>query len=313
MTVALRVERPGVFTTLQDLGRPHHRSSGVSVGGAMDRFALVVANRLVGNQPGAGCLEILLRGLAVIAETGCLVAITGGDLEPRINGQEVPGWTSIYLAKGDRLTFGSRRNGARAYLAVAGGLGGERWLGSVSTNLLIGRGGIGGRSLKVGDELSLVSEPARKLAAGRHLPKTSFPAYSASNSAELAAVPGPQLHRVAPASRKLFFDQEYEVSPDSDRMGYRLAGEKLEIEGPELLSFGLTFGCVQVPWNGQPILLMADHQTAGGYPVIAGVVRADLPVAAQLLPGDKLRFRRTTLDAAQKRWRELMNAVQALS
>lgn len=302
-----------MFTTLQDLGRPHHRSSGVSVGGAMDRFALVVANRLVGNDAGAGCLEIVLRGLALIAETGCLAAITGGDLEPRVNGQEVPGWTSIYLAKGDRLTFGSRRSGARAYLAVAGGLDGERWLGSVSTYLLIGRGGIRGRVLRAGDELSLAAEPTRKLAVGRHLPKTSRPAYSASNSPELAAVPGPQLHLLPPASRRIFFQQEYEVSPDSDRMGYRLAGEMLEIEGPELLSFGLTFGNVQVPGSGQPILLMADCQTAGGYPVIAGVVRADLPIAAQLLPGDKLRFRRTSVEAGQRRWRELMSAVRALN
>ena len=312
MTVAFTVEKPGVFTTLQDLGRPHHRSSGVSVGGAMDRFALAAANLLAGNPAGAGCLEIVVGGLALVAEVRCVAAITGGDLEPQINGRPAPDWTSIFVAPGDRLTFGSRRVGARAYLAVAGGLDGERWLGSVSTYLLIRRGGIGGRSLKAGDKLLLATEPARPLVAGRHLPKTWRPAYSASHLAEVAVIPGPHFNRVANISRKLLFDQEFEISPDSDRMAYRLAGEKLEIHGPELLSFGLTFGCVQVPRSGQLLLLMADHQTAGGYPVIAGVVRADLPVAAQLLPGDKLRFRRTSVDAAQQRWRRLMSALQTL-
>ena len=117
---------------------------------------------------------------------------------------------------------------------------------------------------------------------------------------------------MAPDSRELFFSQEYEISRDSDRMGYRLEGEKLEMKGPELLSFGLTYGCVQVPRSGQPILLMADHQTVGGYPVVAVVVRADLPIAAQLLPGDKLRFWPTSVPAAQKRWMELMRALQRL-
>lgn len=312
MTVALRVEKPGAFTTLQDLGRHQHRSSGVAVGGAMDRFALVAANRLVGNSQGAGCLEIVLSGTALVAETRCLAAITGGDLQPCVNGRPVPGWTSICLERGDRLTFEARRLGARAYLAVSGGLDGERWLGSVSTYSLVGRGGIGGRALKAGDLLMLASEPTRPLVTGRHLPEMLRPAYSASNPAEVSAIPGPQLNRMASDSRKLFFSQEYEISRDSDRMGYRLDGVKLEIKGPELLSFGLTYGCVQLPQSGQPILLMADHQTAGGYPVVAVVARADLPVAAQLLPGDKLRFRPTSVASAQKRWLELMRALQSL-
>jgi antagonist of KipI len=278
----------------------------------MDRFALVAANRLVGNRDGEGCLEIVLSGSALVAETRCLAAITGGDLQPSVNGRPVPGWTSICLERGDRLAFGARRLGARAYLAVAGGLEGERWLGSVSTYLLVRRGGIGGRALKVGDMLMLANEPARPLVTGRHLPESLRPAYSASNTAELAVIPGPQLNRMAPDSRELFFSQEYEISRDSDRMGYRLEGEKLEMKGPELLSFGLTYGCVQVPRSGQPILLMADHQTVGGYPVVAVVVRADLPIAAQLLPGDKLRFWPTSVPAAQKRWMELMRALQRL-
>ena len=306
MSVVLRVDKPGLYTTLQDLGRSHHRSSGVPVGGAMDRFALTAANRLVGNPDGAGALEIALTGPVLTAIAGCLVAVTGGDLQPAVNGEPVPGWTSLYLAVGDRLSFGPRRLGARAYLAVAGGLAGDRWLGSVSLYRLVGRGGIQGRALKAGDELELAAEPALPLVAGRSLPELYHPPYPQAGGTELEAIAGPQLvSHLSPASRRLFFSQEYELSTDADRMGFRLEGEPLQIKGPEMVSFGLAFGCVQVPWSGQPILLMADHQTAGGYPVAAGVVRADLPLAAQLMPGDKLRFRETTVEAAQQRWREL--------
>ena len=314
MNPVLKVEKPGLFTTLQDLGRPHHRSSGVPVGGAMDRFALVAANRLVGNPDGAGALEIALAGPTLVALRGCLVAITGGDLQPAVNGEEVPGWTSLYLAEGDRLSFGARRLGARAYLALAGGIAGDRWLGSVSLYRLVARGGIQGRPLRAGDELELAADPPRPMVTDRSLAERFHPPYSGRGGAEVEAIPGPQLSsHLSPASRKLFFSQSYELTTDADRMGFRLEGEPLEISGPEMISFGLAFGCVQVPWSGKPILLMADHQTAGGYPVAAGVIRADLPLAAQLLPGDRLRFRETTIEAAQLRWRELRAGLDEIS
>lgn len=309
----LRVEQPGLFTTLQDLGRSHHRASGVPVSGAMDRFALAAANRLVGNPDGAGALECLLSGPTLEAVAPCLVAVTGGDLGLRVNDHDAPAWTSLFLAEGDRLSFAGRRLGARAYLAVAGGFAGDRWLGSVSTFLLVGRGGIHGRPLKAGDSLELAADPPRPLVSGRNLPEAARPPYVAPHEvAVLDAVAGPQAARLSPASRKLFHTQEYEVSKDADRMGFRLEGEPLEVKGPELISFGLAFGCVQVPWSGKPILLMADHQTAGGYPVAAGVVRASLPIAAQLVPGDRLRFRETTIERAQARWRELHAGLDLL-
>jgi antagonist of KipI len=312
MTTVFRVERPGPFTTVQDLGRPHYRSSGVSVGGAMDRFALMAGNCLVGNSPGAAGLEILLGGMALTVEAPCLVALTGADLDARVDGQPVPGWTGFELRLSDRLTLGSRRQGARAYLAVSGGVDGDSWLGSFSTNLLVGRGGMGGRPLRAGDEVARARKPG-PARVGLTLPVVSRPRYATPTGAALAAVRGPQWARLSRASKALFFGQEYEVGRDSDRMGYRLTGEPLEIGGPELLSFGLAFGVVQVPWGGQPILLMADHQTAGGYPVVAGVVRADLPVAAQLLPGDRLRFGKTTLEEARRRWRALIAGLEELT
>ena len=309
-----RVEQPGLFTTLQDLGRPNHRSSGVPVGGAMDRFAFAAANRLVGNPEGAAALECALLGPSLVALRACLVAVTGGDLGLLLNGREAPSWTSLYLSEGDRLSFAGRRQGARAYVGVAGGFGGQRWLGSYSTFLLIGKGGMHGRPLKAGDTLETAAEEPRPLVAGRTLPEPARPLYPRPHELTvLEAVPGPQAKRLSPPSRKLFYGQDYQVSKDADRMGFRLEGEPLEVKGPELISFGLAFGCVQVPWSGQPILLMADHQTAGGYPVVAGVARADLPLAAQLMPGDRLRFRETTVERAQDRWRELRAALESIS
>lgn len=310
MTAVFRVEHPGVQTTVQDLGRPGNRLAGVPPGGAMDRFALVAANLLVGNPEGAAALECTLAGPALVALTGCLVATTGGDLGPRLNGAEVPGWTSFWMAEGDRLTFSGRVAGARAYLAVAGGFGGDRWLGSLATYRLVARGGVHGRPLKPGDELERAADPPAPAIAGRTLPEHARPAYSAAPA--VAAVAGPHLRHLSPASRQAFFKAEWQVTQEADRMGFRLDGDPLEVKGPEMISFGLAFGCVQVPAAGKPILLMADHQTAGGYPVVAGVARADLPLAAQLLPGNTLTFVDTPVERAQERWRALRAGLELL-
>jgi len=307
-TAVLRVERPGIQATLQDLGRPGHRLAGVPPGGAMDRFAIAAANRLVGNPESAGAIEALLDGPGLVALSDCLVAVTGADFEPLVNGAEVPGWTSFWLAAGDRLTFGGRRSGARTYIAVGGGLAGDRWLGSIATYQLVGRGGIQGRPLRAGDELALAGEPARPTISGRRLPENRRPPYTAEPM--LATIRGPHYERLAPASRRMLFSGWWAVSRDADRMGYRLEGEHLEVKGQEMISFGLAFGCVQVPASGQPILLMADHQTAGGYPAVAGVGRAALPLAAQLLPGQRLRFGEVSVTDAQAAWRDLRAALE---
>jgi len=307
-TSVLRVERPGIQATLQDLGRPGHRLAGVPPGGAMDRFALVAANRLVGNPEGAGAIETLLDGPVLVALEGCLLAVTGADLRPQVNGAEVPGWSSFWLAPGDRLRFGGRRSGARSYIAVGGGLAGDRWLGSIATYQLVARGGTQGRPLREGDELALAGEPARPTISGRRLPENRRPPYTAEPV--LATVRGPHYERLAPASRRMLFSGWWALSRDADRMGYRLEGEQLEVRGPEMISFGLAFGCVQVPASGQPILLMADHQTAGGYPAVAGVARAALPLAAQLVPGQRLRFAEVSVTDAQAAWRKLRAGLE---
>jgi biotin-dependent carboxylase-like uncharacterized protein len=305
----LLVESPGVLTTVQDLGRPNAVSAGVQAGGAMDRFAHSAANLLVGNDPGLATLECTLTGPALVAEQTCLIAIAGADFDPRVNGDPAPPWTSLFLGRGDRLTFAGRRAGARMYIAVAGGFEADRWLGSLSTNLLAGRGGNKGRPLKAGDTLSVAGEARKPGVARRRVPEQLRPAYGDHT---LHAIAGPHLKRLDPAGRRLLFQATYRVGRDSDRMGYRLEGPQLIATGDELLSFGLVAGAVQMPSSGQPILLMADHQTAGGYPVVATVVSASLPIAAQLLPGDELRLADITVERAQKMRRALAGALETL-
>lgn len=297
------------MTTLQDLGRPNAISAGVQAGGAMDRFAHSAANLLVGNDPGQAALECTLGGPILVAEEKCLIAIAGADFDPHVNGAAAPPWTSLVLAPGDRLTFAGRRSGARTYIAISGGFEADRWLGSLSTNLMAKRGGMHGRALKAGDTLSVVAEPRRPAVAGRAVPEELRPAYGDHT---LHAIAGPHLKMLDPESRRLLFQAAYSVGRDSDRMGYRLDGPQLIVNGEELLSFGLVAGAVQVPRSGQPILLMADCQTAGGYAVAACVVSASLPIAAQLLPGDELQLADITFDRAQKMRRALAGALETL-
>jgi antagonist of KipI len=287
MTPALRVITPGLLTTIQDQGRPHAIASGVPPGGAMDRFAHSSANLLVWNDLSAATLECTMTGPRLVAERACAIAITGADLAPRVNGQEAPIWTSFVLAEGDELAFAGRRLGARAYVAVAGGIVGDRWLGSMSTNLMVGRGGMHGRALVAGDVIA-AGEPLTEPPHGAALDKTRRPDYA---DHELHAIPGPH-------PRPALFGATFRVSTSSNRMGYRLEGDPLEAAGEEILSFALVPGTVQVPPDGRPILLMADHQTAGGYPVAAVVVSASMPAAAQLAPGDEVRFAEISIERA---------------
>jgi biotin-dependent carboxylase-like uncharacterized protein len=293
----LRVKKPGLLTTVQDLGRPNAVQAGVPPGGAMDRFAHRAANLLVGNDEGAAALECTLSGPDLVALESCLVAITGADFDPRVNGEAEPTWTGIFLSRGDELSFARRRQGGRAYIAVAGGVAGDKWLGSMSTNLMTARGGMHGRQLLAGDVIKAAGEARAPAVSGRQLGPNLRPDYADHT---LRAIAGPHIRRLGADGRKTLFSSEFKVSRDADRMGYRLEGPALDASGEELLSFGLAAGALQVPRNGQPILLMADHQTAGGYPVVATVASAAMPVAAQLLPGDKLRFAEVSVEGALK-------------
>lgn len=312
--MSIRVIRPGLLTTIQDIGRYGMQKYGVIVSGAMDFFALRVSNILVGNEEGEAALEITMIGPEIQFEEDALIAICGGNLSPKVNGVEIHEWRPIFIKKGSVLAFERPRSGFRAYLAIAGGLDIPIVMKSRSTYLRAGIGGFHGRSLKEGDVLRL--KPLSKKAVRRirylhgKLETGSFAASEWYISTDILpdyqpnpivrAIRGGQFHWFSEESRRLFFTEEFQVTPQSDRMGYRLSGKKLQLsKQQELISEAVTAGTVQVPSDGNPIVLMADRQTTGGYPKIAQVITADLPILAQVRPGAKIRFQEIGLEDAQ--------------
>ena len=324
--MSIRVLRPGLFTTLQDLGRTGLQQYGVIVGGAMDPLALRIANLLVANDEGEAALEITLSGPSLVLDRDSLIAITGGELSPTIDGQPVPAWRPVWIRGGSRLDFGAKISGCRAYLSVSGGFDVPLVLHSRSTCLRGKFGGFQGRPLQTGDTLPL-RPPSRRAterticlaneADGRPFQSTSWYAGSDlqedSNNPVIRVVAGGQFDWFPDESRQAFFSEEFQVTPQSDRMGYRLAGPPLAFrQSRELLSEAVTMGTVQVPPNGQPILLMADRPTTGGYAKIAQVVTVDLPILAQVLPGSRIRFQAISLAQAQDLYRSREAMIQRL-
>jgi KipI family sensor histidine kinase inhibitor len=309
----LDVIAPGLQTTVQDLGRAGYARFGVPPAGAMDSFAARAANRLVGNVDEAAVLEITLAGPSIQFRADTLLAVTGGDLSPRLDGSEVPGWTACRVPGGSTLKFGRRQAGLRAYLAVAGGIHVRLILSSASTYLRGEFGGHKGRALQVGDVLAVGAAPAGTAELeGRALPLAARPPYS--REPVVRVVLGPHAERFPQSALDTLLGNAYAVGPASDRMGYRLQGPPLARREPaDILSQGLPLGGVQVPGDGQPIILLADHQTTGGYPLIATVIRADLPLLAQLAPGDRVRFRAVVVDEAQAAYRQQLVALDTVA
>lgn len=299
----IRVVRPGLLTTVQDLGRVGYQRFGLPLSGAMDRLALRLANRLVGNADQAAGLEITLSGPELLFEQEAVIALAGADLSPSLKRMPIPLWEAVRVAKGSTLAFGPRRSGARAYLAVAGGINLPLVLGSRSTHARSGTGGVAGRALAQGDVIRGGKAAGRTLAlVGRSVPPEARPPYRSEPT--LRVVPGPQLEYFLPEALDALTGRPYTVSPQSDRMGYRLQGPPLiHVGAAEIVSDATPPGSLQVPANRQPILLMADHQTAGGYPKLGVVISADLPLAAQLLPGESLSFALVDVAQARAAWR----------
>lgn len=294
--IGLTVVKPGLLTTVQDLGRVGYQRYGMPVSGAMDPFAMQVANVLVGNARGAAVLESTLLGPTLRAERDLVVAVCGADMAPAVDGEPVGAWRSFRLEAGRTLTIGSAASGARAYVAVAGGIAVPLVMGSAATYLKGGLGGFDGRALAAGDRLAVGPEPAAA-GAGRRLVPEAIPGYA--DLVTLRVVPGPE------ALGEAAWQATYEVTPQADRMGYRLAGPAIAVgEHGEILSDATPMGTIQVPPDGRPILLMADRQPTGGYPRLGVVASVDLPAAAQLRPGQRVRFEKATVEAAQGWWRE---------
>jgi biotin-dependent carboxylase-like uncharacterized protein len=313
MTVALRV-LSSVFTTVQDSGRPTMRRYGVPLSGAMDAFALEVANRIVGNPPTAAALEITAGGTAFEVLVPTLLAITGSDLGAQLDGQPLSPWTAVFARAGSQLLLAGRQAawGARAYLALAGGVKVPEILGSRSTCLPGGFGGFDGRLLRTGDQLSVgsVAGDLGRL-VGRRWPGHAHPAYQAQPT--LRVLPGSHTDIFASDALETLQAQSFRIAATSNRMGYRLEDSQLRYaKSSSIPSLGVVPGVIQVPPDGAPILLMADAQPTGGYPIIGVIIEADLPLAAQLLPGDSLSFALVTMDEALSAYRELKTWREAV-
>jgi len=313
MSEILRVERPGLLTTVQDLGRTGYQQYGVPVSGALDPYALQVANLLAGNARGAAALEITLIGPTLTVLEDTVFAAAGADLSLRLDGNPIAPWHSFAAKRRQILAFGKRVTGARTYLSVAGGLDVPAVMGSRSTFLKGALGGLEGRALQTGDLLS--SCPAPPLLGSGGLSPSAI--RHSETPAVVRVVLGPQREAFTDEAVTTFLSQPYTVTPQSDRMGYRLEGSSLSRsqEAAELLSESVALGAVQVPPDGLPIILLADRQTTGGYPKIATVISADISVIAQLAPGDTLRFQRVTVAEAeevaitQEKWLRLWEAI----
>ncbi len=292
------------LVTLQDSGRHGWQSYGVPVSGPMDWFAHHAANSLLRNSPNTTVIEIGLGEAAFRAKRDCVLAVTGAGFEVANYVWTFPLWTSFYVRAGWRVQVKKTSGGNWAYLAIAGGFDTQAMLGSKSTYL---RGGLGS-ALRAGDIIQ-AGKPAIELSklAARDFPVEKFIKYSQSPVVEVIA--GPQQERFTEEGIQAFYGSEYTLSKSFDRMGYRLEGNPIShSNGADLISEGMTMGSVQIPASGQPIVMMADSPTTGGYPKIANVTRASLPLLAQCEAGNsKIRFQETSVEAAQEKLREMIN------
>lgn len=288
MTGSIHVVKPGMLTTIQDSGRWGLQARGVPVAGPMDPCSHRVANAMVGNDHDAATLEVTLLGPEIEFDDERLVAVAGAEFELTVDGRAAPHFMSFVVRAGGKLRFGRRLRGARAYLAIAGGIAVPPTLGSRATHLISRMGGLDGRALKAGDRLPLGDRPARPAAAARLVPAvTRLP----QGAAQIRVLPGPQVDYFADDALETLQSAPYTVGGNSDRMGFRLEGPRLtHARGADIISDATPLGVLQVPASGQPIVLMADRQTAGGYPKLATVISADISLAGQLGPGDTLSF-----------------------
>jgi antagonist of KipI len=287
--MSLLVTKQGLLTTVQDLGRCGYQRFGVNPSGAMDPIAARLVNELLGNEPTAAVLEMHFPAGEYLFESEVEFAVGGADFCGNLSGSPISNWTVLNANTGDRLRFRKKHKGNRAYLAVKGGLRVNPWLGSSSTSLVSETGGLDGRRLAIGDRLPILKDKEVHKSSYRRLGCSIIPRYSSRPFVRLT--PGPEFDVLTTASLETLLNDDFTISTRSDRMGFRLEGPPLgKLSDTELLSSGTTFGTIQLLPDGQMIVLMADHQTTGGYPRIATITAVDLPLVAQLGPGDALSF-----------------------
>src|SRR5579885_3074001 len=310
--MAIRVVKPGLSTTVQDLGRPGYYHIGIPLSGAMDRFALRAANLLVGNPEDAAVLEAAFLGPELEVTADATVAVTGADLPPKVDGAERATWTSFAVKKGQVLSFAFLKRGARAYIAVSGGIDVPVVLGSRSTYALGALGGYRGRKLEPGDELPVGA--AAGAVEGKTVPSSLR--RTPGSPAVLRMMPGLYWHRITEAAGKRFFDDVWKAAPEADRIGYRFRGGRPLEFAPREQPFGAgsdpsnivdacyPYGSIQVPGGTEPIILHRDAVSGGGYFMIGAVISADLDLIGQLQPHAPAVFAPVTMDQALAARRE---------
>ncbi|WP_134687269.1 5-oxoprolinase subunit C family protein [Brevibacillus migulae] len=310
----ISVIKPGLQTTVQDKGRIGFYEIGMPPSGAMDKYAFTVANLLVGNHPNAAVLEITYLGPVLQFGKRMRISLAGGQIPPRINGQPVPMWTTLEVREGDELSFDFVQLGARVYLAVEGGIDVPLVMNSRSTYTLIGIGGYEGRALAAGDRLQLADMHEKEVAVGTQIDPRLIPAYSRSH--EIRVVMGLCSYRLTDESKQTFLNTEWTVTPEANRTGYRHRGERLQFVEREqpfgagsnpsnVTDLGYPIGSIQVPDGVEPIVLLHDAVTGGGYATIATVISADLDRMAQIKTNEKVRFVPVTLADALEARREV--------
>jgi antagonist of KipI len=302
----IRVADPGPQTTVQDLGRPGHLREGIPPSGPLDVRAFVMANRLVGNPDGAAGLECTVMGPRFTAERVCAVAVTGAEAPVTVNDASAPQWATLVLKPGDTVRVGAATSGVRMYVAFSGGIDVPRVLGSRATYLRGRLGGLEGRALRRGDALRLAPHvgPRRP----RRLTATEIPTLEAEP--EIRVVLGPQADRFTDEGLHDFLASAYQMLPQSDRMGARLAGPRIaHRRGHDIISDGIALGAIQVPGDGQPIVLLVDRQSTGGYTKVATVGSFDIGRIGQVKPGQRVRFRAVDVAEAHRLRGEFQTAL----
>lgn len=308
MSRELIVRNPGLLSLIQDAGRSGFQRYGVSVGGAVDQDALLIGNLLVGNDLDAAVIEVMFGGAEFEFGEDAVVAITGADLQSNLDGTPVSMWESFFASAGSILRLVAPISGIRSYLAVAGGIDSSPVLGSRSTHVSSGLGGLSGGPLKTGDRIP-IGEMTGKFEAGARLPDELRTNYG--NDLMVRVIPGPQQEQFSEAGVKAFYSSSYTVTGDSDRQGLRLDGPQIEsIDGRyDIVSDAVVFGAIQVPGDGKPIVLLADRQTTGGYAKIGVAATVDLPLLAQASPGTAIRFVKVDANEAQVLLRKRRKAI----
>lgn len=324
--MSISVLNPGLQSTIQDFGRHGYQKYGVIVSGAMDSYAMRLANIAVGNNENEGVLEITMIGPSLELEMGTLISITGGNISPTINGKKIPMGRPVYIKEDCVLNFGACLAGCRSYLAIAGGFDVPEVMESKSTYLRAQFGGFNGRTLKKGDILNIGAKSVAAIKIIKKLQeinqKGEFVAtswYVGDSTAEninstiIRVFKDRQFDNISDESINKFFNSEFNVDNKSDRMGYRLCGEKIELkERLEMISEEVSIGTIQIPPDGNPIILLADRQTTGGYPKLAHVASVDIQKIVQLKPNSKIKFKQITLKEAERLYFERERYIDEL-